>query len=149
MARKSSRRPARGNSSRHPSKRPQSHGRTIERLEARNLLTSVVLQGIPTWIDEGPQPVINAGNTAQTSGNPTIPPNNPVAGSVEAIAVNPNNPAQIYVAGELSDPHGTHRTCAEAIYEAVRQVRARAQNFEVWLYRGAWEEWEPHEIDRP
>jgi glucosamine-6-phosphate deaminase len=56
-------------------------------------------------------------------------------------------PAQIYVAGELSDPHGTHRTCAEAIYEAVRQVRARAQDFEVWLYRGAWEEWEPHEIE--
>jgi glucosamine-6-phosphate deaminase len=57
-------------------------------------------------------------------------------------------PAQIYVAGELSDPHGTHRVCAEAIFEAVRQVRARGLNFEVWLYRGAWEEWEPHEIER-
>jgi glucosamine-6-phosphate deaminase len=56
-------------------------------------------------------------------------------------------PSQIYVAGELSDPHGTHRTCAEAIYEAVRQVRTRGQDFEVWLYRGAWEEWEPHEIE--
>ena len=32
---------------------------------------------------------------------------------------------QIYVAGELSDPHGTHRTCAEAIFEAVRRVRGR------------------------
>ena len=69
-------------------------------------------------------------------------------------------PAQIYVAGELSDPHGTHRTCADAIFQAVRQVRAgppspaagegkgEAQSFEVWLYRGAWEEWEPHEIER-
>jgi glucosamine-6-phosphate deaminase len=56
-------------------------------------------------------------------------------------------PAQIYVAGELSDPHGTHRTCAEAIYEAVRRVRKKGQNFEVWLYRGAWEEWEPHQIE--
>lgn len=56
-------------------------------------------------------------------------------------------PAQIYVAGELSDPHGTHRTCAEAIYEAVRRVRTTGQNFEVWLYRGAWEEWEPHQIE--
>jgi glucosamine-6-phosphate deaminase len=56
-------------------------------------------------------------------------------------------PAQIYVAGELSDPHGTHRTCAEAIYAAVKQVRAQGQDFEVWLYRGAWEEWEPHEIE--
>lgn len=57
-------------------------------------------------------------------------------------------PGQIYVAGELSDPHGTHRTCAEAIFEAVRRVRASRQNFEVWLYRGAWEEWEPHAVER-
>jgi glucosamine-6-phosphate deaminase len=57
-------------------------------------------------------------------------------------------PAQIYVAGEMSDPHGTHRTCAEAIFDAVRQVRQKGQQFEVWLYRGAWEEWEPHEIER-
>ncbi len=57
-------------------------------------------------------------------------------------------PAQIYVAGELSDPHGTHRVCAEAVFEAVRTVRQRGIDFEVWLYRGAWEEWEPHEIER-
>ncbi len=56
-------------------------------------------------------------------------------------------PAQIYVAGELSDPHGTHRTCAEAIYAATRIVRTRGQDFDVWLYKGAWEEWEPHEIE--
>ena len=35
-----------------------------------------------------------------------------------------------------------------AVFEAVREVRARGQHFEVWLYRGAWEEWEPHEIER-
>jgi glucosamine-6-phosphate deaminase len=57
-------------------------------------------------------------------------------------------PDQIYVAGEMSDPHGTHRTCANAIFDAVRRVRADGQHFEVWLYRGAWEEWEPHEIER-
>jgi glucosamine-6-phosphate deaminase len=57
-------------------------------------------------------------------------------------------PAQIYVAGEMSDPHGTHRMCAEAIFAAVGEVRSRGQDFEVWLYRGAWEEWEPHEIER-
>lgn len=57
-------------------------------------------------------------------------------------------PAQIYVAGEMSDPHGTHRMCAEAIFHAVRQVRGKGQWFEVWLYRGAWEEFEPHELDR-
>ncbi|MGF1581736.1 MAG: glucosamine-6-phosphate deaminase [Gemmataceae bacterium] len=57
-------------------------------------------------------------------------------------------PAQIYVAGELSDPHGTHRMCAQAIFQAVERVREQNQLFEVWLYRGAWEEWEPHEIER-
>lgn len=57
-------------------------------------------------------------------------------------------PAQIYVAGEMSDPHGTHQTCANAIFQAVRRVREQGQHFEVWLYRGAWEEWEPHEIER-
>ncbi len=57
-------------------------------------------------------------------------------------------PAQIYVAGEMSDPHGTHRTCADAVFQAVRQARVKGMNFDVWLYRGAWEEWEPHEIER-
>jgi glucosamine-6-phosphate deaminase len=57
------------------------------------------------------------------------------------------NPAQVYVAGELSDPHGTHRICAEAIFTAVRQVRAAGHSPDVWLYKGAWEEWEPHEIE--
>jgi glucosamine-6-phosphate deaminase len=57
-------------------------------------------------------------------------------------------PDQIYVAGELSDPHGTHRVCAEAVFDSVRAVRKKGQHFEVWLYRGAWEEWEPHEIER-
>ncbi|MCI0457113.1 MAG: glucosamine-6-phosphate deaminase [Gemmataceae bacterium] len=57
-------------------------------------------------------------------------------------------PVQIYVAGEMSDPHGTHRVCANAIFQAVHEVRGQGQSFEVWLYRGAWEEWEPHEIER-
>jgi glucosamine-6-phosphate deaminase len=48
----------------------------------------------------------------------------------------------------MSDPHGTHRTCADAVFHAVRTLRGRGQHFEVWLYRGAWEEWEPHEIER-
>jgi glucosamine-6-phosphate deaminase len=57
-------------------------------------------------------------------------------------------PAQIYVAGELSDPHGTHRVCANAVFDAAREVWAQGQQFEAWLFRGAWEEWEPHEIER-
>jgi glucosamine-6-phosphate deaminase len=57
-------------------------------------------------------------------------------------------PAQIYVAGELSDPHGTHRVCAEAVFEAARRVGREGLSSEVWLYRGAWEEWGPHEVER-
>ncbi|MFM8933203.1 MAG: glucosamine-6-phosphate deaminase, partial [Gemmataceae bacterium] len=49
---------------------------------------------------------------------------------------------------ELSDPHGTHRMCAEAIDAAVRKVHSKGQDMETWLYRGAWEEWAPHEIER-
>jgi len=57
-------------------------------------------------------------------------------------------PSQIYMAGDLSDPHGTHRVCADAIFRAIRQVWKEGPQFEVWLYRGAWQEWAPHEIDR-
>lgn len=56
-------------------------------------------------------------------------------------------PVQVYVAGELSDPHGTHRVCAEAVFEAVRRVRGEGRKCDVWLYKGAWEEWEPHDIE--
>jgi glucosamine-6-phosphate deaminase len=57
-------------------------------------------------------------------------------------------PAQIYVAGDLSDPHGTHRVCANAVFQAVQEVQKNRQDFEVWLYRGAWQEWQPHEVER-
>jgi glucosamine-6-phosphate deaminase len=57
-------------------------------------------------------------------------------------------PTQIYVAGDLSDPHGTHRVCADAVFRAVHEVWSKGQQFEVWLYRGAWQEWEAHEVDR-
>jgi glucosamine-6-phosphate deaminase len=57
-------------------------------------------------------------------------------------------PAQIYVAGDLADPHGTHRVCADAIFQAVEQIWAQGKEMEVWLYRGAWQEWEPHQVER-
>ncbi|MBW3543327.1 MAG: glucosamine-6-phosphate deaminase [Planctomycetes bacterium] len=57
-------------------------------------------------------------------------------------------PGQIYVAGDLSDPHGTHRMCAEAIIRALAVVDEEGVRPEVWLYRGAWQEYEPHEIER-
>lgn len=57
-------------------------------------------------------------------------------------------PAQIYVAGDMTDPHGTHRVCAGIIFEALLQLEAESGNRpEVLLYRGAWQEWPPHVID--
>jgi glucosamine-6-phosphate deaminase len=58
-------------------------------------------------------------------------------------------PHQVYAAGDLSDPHGTHRTCLAAIIEALHRVREQAwfAECEVWLYRGAWQEWEPQQIE--
>lgn len=57
-------------------------------------------------------------------------------------------PDQIYVAGDLSDPHGTHRVCAEAIFNALWEMREAGLDVpEVLLYRGAWQEWPAHEIE--
>jgi glucosamine-6-phosphate deaminase len=58
-------------------------------------------------------------------------------------------PHQIYAAGDLSDPHGTHRTCLTAIQQAVERVGSQSwfDPCEVWLYRGAWQEWEPEKIE--
>ncbi len=59
-------------------------------------------------------------------------------------------PDQIYLAGDLADPHGTHRVCTEAVLEALNQLRGKAAWLEtchVWLYRGAWMEWEIGKVD--
>ena len=58
-------------------------------------------------------------------------------------------PHQVYAAGDLSDPHGTHRTCLAAIEKALGRLADQPwlAGCEVWLYRGAWQEWEPSEID--
>lgn len=58
-------------------------------------------------------------------------------------------PHQVYAAGDLSDPHGTHRTCLNAIFAAMKRVQdqAWAKDCELWLYRGAWQEWGPEQIE--
>jgi glucosamine-6-phosphate deaminase len=58
-------------------------------------------------------------------------------------------PHQVYAAGDLSDPHGTHRVCLAVVLAALERLRDRpwAAECELWLYRGAWQEWEPHEIE--
>lgn len=58
-------------------------------------------------------------------------------------------PHQIYAAGDLSDPHGTHRVCLRAVFEALDIVKQDewAKDCWVWLYRGAWQEWDVNEIE--
>jgi len=54
-------------------------------------------------------------------------------------------PELIFVAGDLSDPHGTHRMCLEAVQGAL--AKYSGQPPEIWYYRGAWQEWEIAEAD--
>jgi glucosamine-6-phosphate deaminase len=58
-------------------------------------------------------------------------------------------PHQVYAAGDLTDPHGTHRVCLSAVTAALNRVRQEDwfAQCEVWLYRGAWQEWEPEQIE--
>ena len=54
-------------------------------------------------------------------------------------------PELVFVAGDLSDPHGTHRMCLEAVQDALTQYSGAPP--EMWYYRGAWQEWEIAEAD--
>ena len=60
-------------------------------------------------------------------------------------------PHQIYVAGDLADPHGTHRKCTDAVLAALDlEKEAKAEwlkDCRVWMYRGAWAEWEIENIE--
>lgn len=61
-------------------------------------------------------------------------------------------PHMIFMAGDLADPHGTHRVCTEAALEAMEQIKEEGGNTwvndtHVWLYRGAWMEWELGRVD--
>lgn len=73
---------------------------------------------------------------------------NPVCEDDVGIVLNLLNeirPEVVFVAGDLSDPHGTHRVCKEVIDQALA-VYGRTKP-DVWLYRGAWQEWEVDEAD--
>lgn len=58
-------------------------------------------------------------------------------------------PHQIYAAGDLADPHGTHKVCLDAIFAAISQLKGNnfMKDCWVWLYRGAWHEWSIEEIE--
>ncbi|MDR2813932.1 MAG: 6-phosphogluconolactonase [Prevotellaceae bacterium] len=63
--------------------------------------------------------------------------------------LNEIKPHQIYAAGDLSDPHGTHRICIEAVLGAMQLVGKEdwAKEVQMWLYRGAWQEWDLGVVD--
>jgi len=58
-------------------------------------------------------------------------------------------PHQIYAAGDLADPHGTHKVCLDALFIALEELKTEKfmDDCWVWLYRGAWHEWDIHEIE--
>lgn len=58
-------------------------------------------------------------------------------------------PHQIYVAGDLADPHGTHKVCLDAILASIDMMKDDSwyQDCRVWMYRGAWAEWEIENIE--
>lgn len=60
-------------------------------------------------------------------------------------------PHQIYAAGDLADPHGTHKVCIEIILSALSRLKEQKpswlENCWLWLYRGAWQEWELEKVD--
>ncbi|MEL6987849.1 MAG: glucosamine-6-phosphate deaminase, partial [Bacteroidota bacterium] len=65
--------------------------------------------------------------------------------------MNKVKPHQVYAAGDLADPHGTHAVCLEAILRAFERFREEGvdwiHNCWLWLYRGAWHEWSIDEIE--
>lgn len=60
-------------------------------------------------------------------------------------------PHQIYVAGDLADPHGTHRVCTDAVLAAIDEEKKAGAEWlkdcRIWMYRGAWAEWEIENIE--
>lgn len=58
-------------------------------------------------------------------------------------------PHQVFAAGDLADPHGTHKVCLDAVFAAMAELKPQPymDDYWLWLYRGAWHEWEIYEID--
>jgi glucosamine-6-phosphate deaminase len=58
-------------------------------------------------------------------------------------------PHQIYAAGDLADPHGTHKVCLDGLFSSLEILKTKPymEDCWVWLYRGAWHEWEPYQIE--
>jgi glucosamine-6-phosphate deaminase len=69
--------------------------------------------------------------------------------AIVAAIIEKIKPHQVFAAGDLADPHGTHEVCLNAIFAAMKQLKSEPYMNDcwLWLYRGAWHEWDIHEID--
>jgi glucosamine-6-phosphate deaminase len=60
-------------------------------------------------------------------------------------------PHQIFCAGDLADPHGTHKVCLELVIESLKRLKEQKKDWIndcwLWLYKGAWQEWNIEEIE--
>lgn len=58
-------------------------------------------------------------------------------------------PDEMFVAGDLADPHGTHRVCLNAVLAAIDELKDEEwlKNCRIWMYRGAWAEWEMDHVE--
>ena len=79
---------------------------------------------------------------------------NPISEAVVEIVLNllrEVKPHQIYVAGDLADPHGTHRVCTDAVFAAIDEEKNAGAEWlkdcRIWMFRGAWAEWEIENIE--
>jgi glucosamine-6-phosphate deaminase len=65
--------------------------------------------------------------------------------------LNDIKPQQVYCAGDFADPHGTHKVCFDVVIEALTRLRANEEKWVddcwLWLYKGAWQEWDITEIE--
>ena len=65
--------------------------------------------------------------------------------------LNKIQPQQIYCAGDFADPHGTHKVCFDVVIEALKRIKASGNTWVndcwLWLYKGAWQEWDITEIE--
>ncbi len=65
--------------------------------------------------------------------------------------LNEVKPQQIFCAGDLADPHGTHKVCLDVVFESLKRLKAEGRDWMqdcwLWLYKGAWQEWNIEEIE--
>lgn len=83
--------------------------------------------------------------TGSIKKNPVTPKDiNITKGLIDSI-----KPHQVYASGDISDPHGTYKVCIDIVISALQELKSQPyiKDCWMWLYRGAWHEWDIHQID--